>query len=92
MHIRFSTIVQLFQYNRPLYVGYRILKTEPLQLEFKVSLETWQSNLHMLTVLVVRMMMRGQEACRHRVARRKRHLGVRIIKRRLSGAQGKTED
>ena len=40
------------------------LKTEPLQLEFTVLLETRQSDLHML-VLVVRMTIRGQEACRH---------------------------
>ena len=62
------------------------LKTEPLQLEFKVLLETRQSNLHML-ILVVRMMMRGQEACRHGGAGGEEALELRIIKR-LSVAQG----
>lgn len=40
-----------------------------------------------MLILVVRMMMRGQEACRHGGAGGEEALELRIIKR-LSGAQG----
>lgn len=40
-----------------------------------------------MLILVVRMMMRGQEACRHGGAEGEEALELRIIKR-LSGAQG----